>query len=155
LFTLPAWQMLSGWLLTIAIIIGAVSAFFVVVSGGTQWAHGRSEAPLGAWRGLSIAFGIALLMVAAKLYLGRFERLFDDHTIFAGVTYTDAHVTLTGMLIVAWALVVGAAAAFVNAVTAPRLRWLVAAVVPAVICYAVVGVMGWYVSVFIVKPNEL
>ena len=39
-------------------------------------------------------------MLAARVYLGRFERLFEDHTIFAGVTYTDAHVTLTGMLVV-------------------------------------------------------
>ena len=37
-------------------------------------------------------------MLAVRVYLGRFDRLFDDHTIFAGVTYTDAHVTLTGML---------------------------------------------------------
>ena len=52
------------------------------------------------WRGLSIAFAVVLLMLAARVYLGRFERLFEDHTIFAGVTYTDAHVTLTGMLVV-------------------------------------------------------
>ena len=39
-------------------------------------------------------------MLAARVYLGRFERLFEDHTIFAGVTYTDAHVTLTGLLVV-------------------------------------------------------
>ena len=37
---------------------------------------------------------------AMAVYLGRFDRLFEDHTIFAGVTYTEAHVTLTGMLVV-------------------------------------------------------
>ena len=59
------------------------------------------------------------------------------------------------MLVVAAALVVGAAIALVNAVSAPRLRWLIAAVVPAAVCYGVVSVVSWYVSSFIVKPNEL
>ena len=45
--------------------------------------------------------------------------------------------------------------ALVNAVAAPKLRWLVAAVVPAVVCYVVVGILASYVSGFIVKPNEL
>ena len=89
------------------------------------------------------------------MYLGRFDRLFEDHEIFAGVTYTDAHVTITGMLIVAIALVVGAVIAAVNAVSAPKLRWLIAAVVPAIVCYVGVSVIGWYVDSFIVKPNEL
>ena len=29
-----------------------------------------------------------LLVLAFRVYLGRFERLFADHTIFTGVTYT-------------------------------------------------------------------
>jgi hypothetical protein len=156
LFTLPAWQLLSGWLMTLALIVCAVALFFIVVTGGTRMlTRGRSEGGAGAWRGLSIAFAVFLLMLAAWVYLGRFDRLFDDHTIFAGVTYTDAHVTLTGMLVVAAALVLGAIMALVNAVAAPRLRWLIASVVPGAACYLVVSILGWYVSVFIVKPNEL
>src|SRR2546427_6013643 len=50
--------------------------------------------------GLSITFAVLLLVLAMRVYLGRFERLFDGHTIFTGVTYSDAHVTLTGMLVV-------------------------------------------------------
>src|SRR6202043_4099981 len=42
-----------------------------------------------------------------------------------------------------------------NAVSAPRVRWLVAALVPAVICYVGVNVASWDVNSFIVKPNEL
>jgi hypothetical protein len=105
------------------------------------------------WRGLSITFAFLLLIVAMRVYISRFERLFDDHTIFGGVTYTDAHVTLTGMLVVCVALVLGAAIAAVNAVRLPRGRWLVAAVLPAAVCYIAVQAVGWYVSSFIVKPN--
>jgi uncharacterized membrane protein (UPF0182 family) len=156
LFTLPAWQLVTGWLMTLAIIVCGVALFFILVTGGTRILGGRREnTGLAAWRGFSIAFAGVLLALAARVYLGRFERLFEDHTIFAGVTYTDAYITLTGMLIVAGALVLGALMAAANAVAAPKLRWLIAAVVPAAVCYVVVGALGWYVSSFIVKPNEL
>ena len=76
------------------------------------------------WRGLSITFAFLLLILAMRAYIGRFELLLEDHTIFGGVTYTDAHVTLTGMLVVCAALVLGAVIAAVNAVRVPRGRWL-------------------------------
>jgi len=90
-----------------------------------------------------------------RTYVARFERLFDEHTIFGGVTYTDAHVMLPGILAVCVALVLGAAITTINVVAVPRARWLVAAVAPAAICYLVLQIFGWYVSSFIVKPNEL
>jgi uncharacterized membrane protein (UPF0182 family) len=96
-----------------------------------------------------------LLILAMRVYIGRFELLLDDHTIFGGVTYTEAHVTLTGLLIVCAALLLGAMIAVVNAVRVPRGRWLVAAILPAAVCYIVVQAVGWYVSSLIVKPNEL
>jgi uncharacterized protein len=156
LFTLPAWLLITGWLMTLAVIVCAICLFFVVIAGGTRMLGGRrTNTDTAAWRGLSAGFAIFLLTLAARVYLGRFERLFEDHTIFAGVTYTEAHITLSGMLVVSGALVLGALVALVNAVAAPRLRWLIAAVVPAAACYVVVGVLGWYVNSFIVKPNEL
>jgi len=156
LFTLPAWQLVTGWLLTLAVIACGVAAFFVAITGGTRMlSRGRVVTGAGAWRGLSIGVAALLLVLAARVYLARFDRLFADHTIFSGVTYTEANVTLTGLVVVSWALVAGAAIALVNAVAAPRLRWLVAAIVPAAACYIVVGILSWYVTSFVVKPNEL
>jgi uncharacterized membrane protein (UPF0182 family) len=83
------------------------------------------------WRGLSITFAFLLVIVAARVYIGRFELLLEDHTIFGGVTYTDAHVTLTGLLVVCVALLLGAAIAIVNALRVPQGRWLIAAILPA------------------------
>jgi uncharacterized protein len=156
LFTLPAWQLLAGWLLTLAVITCLLAAFFIFVTGGARAlaGHRRSYVPL-PWRGFSIAFAFLLLVLAMRVYLGRFERLFEEHTIFGGVTYTDAHIMLTGMLIVCAALVLGAAIAVANAIKVPRGRWLIAAVLPAVICYFPLQVVGWYVNSFVVKPNEL
>src|SRR5262249_1476488 len=89
------------------------------------------------------------------IYLGRFERLMTDHTIFAGVTYTDANVAIPGMLIVIGALILGAVILAVNAVFAPKLGWIAASLVPAIVAYVGVSVVGWYVNSFVVKPNEL
>jgi uncharacterized membrane protein (UPF0182 family) len=156
LFTLPAWQVILGWLLTLAVITCVLAILFVFIAGGARVLAGRlSRHVTLPWRGFSIAFGFLLLILAMRVYISRFERLLDDHTIFGGVTYTDAHVTLTGLLVVSAALVVGALIAFVNSVRMPRGRWLIAAILPAAVCYLTVQVVGWYVSSFIVKPNEL
>jgi uncharacterized protein len=156
LFTLPAWQFITGWLLTLAVIACVIAIFFALVTGSTRASAGRRSSYLRLpWRGFSIAFAFLMLVLAMRAYIGRFERLFEDHTIFAGVTYTDAHVLLNGMLVVCAALVLGAAIAVFTAVSATRVRWLVAAIAPAVVCYLALQVFGWYVSSFIVKPNEL
>ncbi len=156
LFALPAWDLLIGWLLTLSVISCLVAAFFLLVAGGSRALGGRlgSRSPL-PWRGLSVTIGCFLLIMALHVYFGRFDMLFEHHTVFEGVTYTDAHVNLTGMLVVCAALVVGAFIAVLTGLFRPRGSWLVAAVVPAVLSYAVVGIVAWYVSSFIVKPNEL
>jgi len=131
---------------------------FAVIGGGARLLEGRrrSAMPTGkGLRGISVAFAGVLLMFAAQTFLSRFERIYADHTIFAGVSYTDDHIMLGGLLLVAFALVLGAAIAMVNAVRQPGILWLGVAVAPAILVYAVVGVVGSYVSGFIVKPNEL
>jgi hypothetical protein len=156
LFTLPVWELIAGWLMLLAVIICLVAVFFVIVAGGTR-ALERSRStyrPL-SWRGLSLAFAFLLLLLALQVYLGRFDKLMEAHTIFSGVTYTDAHVLLPGLLVVCIALLAGVGIALVNAMWAQRGRWLIAAVVPAAVCYLVFQAAGWYVNSFIVKPNEL
>jgi uncharacterized membrane protein (UPF0182 family) len=157
LFTLPAAQLITGWLMILSVIVCAIAAVFVVVIGGTRiLTQGRvSAVPTRLWRGLSISVAALFLMLAARVYLGRFERLFQDGAVFTGVTYTDAHVTLNGMLAVCVALVAGAVIAGVAAVSAPRPRWLLATAVPAIACYLILAVVRWYVGDFIVAPNQL
>jgi len=156
LFTLPAWQLIAGWLLTLGVIVCALAVFFILITGGARVLTGRlSRSVALPWRGLSITFAFLLLILAMRVYIGRFERLLDEHTIFGGVTYTDAHIRLTGMLVVCAALALGALIAVVNAARIPRGRWLVAAILPAAVCYISLQGIAWYVSSFIVKPNEL
>jgi uncharacterized membrane protein (UPF0182 family) len=156
LFTLPAWQLIAGWLLTLGGIVCALAVFFILITGGARALTGRlSRSVTLPWRGLSITFAFLLLILAMRVYIGRFERLLDDHTIFGGVTYTDAHIRIPGMLVVCAALALGALIAVVNAVRIPRGLWLVAAILPGAVCYFSLQGIAWYVSSFLVKPNEL
>ncbi len=156
LFTLPAWQLLAGWLTTIAVLVFIATVLVALVTGGTRVLTGRSgigRAP--SLRAVSAGLAAVLLMVAWQTYIGRFARIFVDGRIFDGINYTQAHVTLTGSLVVASALVLGALIAGVTAFTGPKAIWLAASVAPTIVCYIAVSIVGWYVSNFVVKPNEL
>jgi hypothetical protein len=156
LFKLPAWHLLIGWLLTLSVLGCIMAVVFILITGGSRALGGRFLSAIQLpWRGLSIAVGIFLFVLALHVYAGRFDLFFEHHTIFDGVTYTDAHVTLTGLLFVCAALLLGSAIALAGAAFKPRGRWLVAAVFPAAVCYVAVGAVGWYVNSFLVKPNEL
>jgi uncharacterized membrane protein (UPF0182 family) len=153
-FVLPVWETLAGWFMTMAVLVCGLAVFFAVVRGGTRvLTHRADRSPL--LRDVSITFGVVLVALAAEVYLGRFERLLTDHTIFAGVTYTEAHITISGLTFVAIALLAGALIAAANAVVGPKVKWLVASVIPAAAIYVIIGVLGWYVSSFVVRPNEL
>jgi uncharacterized protein len=156
LFTLPAWQLITNWLLTLAVAICAVAVLFLLITSGARSLARRqiTYAP-SPWRGLSITVAFLLLVLAMSVYVNRFELLLEHHTIFDGITYTDAHVAIHGLLIVCAALLIGAAISAYNAFRHSRGRWIVAAILPALVCYVVLGIVSWYVGSFIVKPNEL
>ena len=157
LFTLPVWQLLSGWWLTLSLIACALTALLLALTRGAGlWIH-RPAAPEQArlWRALALSLAAVLLALAADVYLGRYDRLYQQGTIFSGVSYTDAHVTLVGLLGVCAALVAGALIALLCAAAALSRRWLMASAVPAVVVYLLVSLSGGYVSSFIVKPNQL
>src|SRR5208337_1030470 len=73
LLALPAWQLIIGWLLTLAVITCIFAAFFILITGGTRVLAGRlSRSVTLPWRGLSITFAFLLPIVAMRVYLGRF-----------------------------------------------------------------------------------
>ena len=41
LFTLPAWQLIAEWLLTLSIITCALAVFFILITGGARVLSGR------------------------------------------------------------------------------------------------------------------
>jgi len=129
---------------------------FLLMTTSSQFIRERryesSPIPL-RWFSGAIAF--LLIVIAVRTFLGRFDRLVGDHTIFDGVTYTDAHVLLGGLLLICAALIIGAGIAAMNLFLRPRVGRLIAAPVPAVACFVLVQIAAWYVDSFIVKPNQL
>ena len=80
LFALPAWELVVTWLTTLAVLTCVIALFFFVISGGTLVLRGRRGRHDASARGLSIAWAFLLLVFAARAYLGRFERMFEDRT---------------------------------------------------------------------------
>jgi uncharacterized membrane protein (UPF0182 family) len=157
LFTLPVLQLLSGWLTTLSFVSLIAAAALAVVASGTRVLEGRRrvQASASLLRGVCATFAWVLLAIAVRLYLRRFTLVYADHTIFTGIGYTDAHVSLTGSLIVATLLAAGALIAGFGAVLRPQLTTLAAAAMPAVAGYILVSLTSWYVAGFIVRPNQL
>ena len=156
LFSLPAWQLIAGWLTTLSVIACLAALGFIAISvSNTALVSDRRFRLAVPWRGFSLAFAFFLLMLAVQAWLARFGTLLEGRTIFSGANYTEVHITITGLLIVAAMLIVGAAIACSNALTRPVGRKLALAVVPAAVCYLIVYGVGWYVSNFIVRPNQL
>ena len=155
-FTLPVLQYIFGWLLMLSILCCAIAGLFILFTSSSRLLHehefGSSPRP---WRWLSAAVAFLLLVIAARTWLGRFDRILADHTIFGGVTYTDAHVILSGLMVICAALIIGAGIAGLNIFLQPRTVRLISSPVPAVVCFFGVQLIAWYVNSFIVKPNEL
>src|SRR5207302_8673114 len=70
LFTLPAWQFITDWLMSVAVIACVVAVFFIIITGSTRLLAGRrgGEIPL-PWRGFSVAFAFLLLVLAMRVYI--------------------------------------------------------------------------------------
>jgi len=156
LFTLPALQLIVGWLLTLGAIIGIAAVVLAVLSGGAHAVNSRRLSfGTSPWRGISFAAVPLLLLFAINTYLSRYLLLFGRHTLFTGISYADAHVDVHFLPIISIALVFGAILAGFNALRRPNGRILALAIAPAAFCYVLLGIVSWYVTNFVVKPNEL
>jgi len=142
LFTLPALEWLSGWFLGVSLILLAAS---IVLFGIGLTVN---------LRGLSTAGAFAMLALAVRVALARYELLLDDHALFSGVRYVDDHAISTGLLVTAGALVASAILLVFN--RAGRVRTIGVAAALSAAVYLVGGALiPWYVQTFVVRPNEL
>ncbi|HXT63633.1 MAG TPA: UPF0182 family protein [Pyrinomonadaceae bacterium] len=159
LFTLPVYDSLSSWLLSLAVIIliAAIAYAALTATQETVLASAKDKQP---WRVgivvVSYPLAICLLVIAWRTLLSRYPYLWEDHQIFSGVTYMEANHLLRGLLWVAIALVIAAVVCVINAFSLRRTRILIGAVALPVVVYLIAAVIiPAYVTNFIVKPNEL
>jgi uncharacterized membrane protein (UPF0182 family) len=156
LLTLPAWQLLASWLTALSLLVLALAVGLHALRNRPQPEDFRfAEGQNREWRGLYAAFAFFLVSLAVRAWLARFGLLLEDHTIFSGVTYTDAHIQLPGLMLVAVALLLGSLFLAYCGVRRSGAQWLAVAALPGVLLYVGVQLAGAAVDAFIVKPNEL
>jgi uncharacterized membrane protein (UPF0182 family) len=159
LFTLPVYDAVSGWLLYLAIIILCAAIVYALLAVTQQGLAGTGvfrRARRTSIAAVSCALAGFLLISAWRFLLSRYPYLWDDHQTFSGVTYMEANYLVPGYIWVAGSLILAAVIALLNAFLLRRVRVLIAGVAVPVLVYLIAAVIvPWYVTTFIVKPNEL
>ena len=158
-FTLPIYDVISEWLLSISVIVlvgSIVYALLAVTQQGLSTAGNVAKARRVSLSAVSYVLAVTLVLFAWRVMLSRYSYLWDDHQTFSGVTYTEANYLLRGIRWVAVTLVLAAAIAVINAFTFRRVRVLLAGLaIPLAVFIIAVFIVPAYVQNFIVKPNEL
>lgn len=157
LFSLPFYELLTSWLLGVTFIILCAALAYsllglpqTVLKPSVRWSSGA------AFRAVCCALALFLLVLSWRTYLSRFPFLWQDHPIFSGVTYTEAHYTLPALLVVCVVLVIAAIVLLVNAFAFRRFSLLLIALALPVATYVIgVVLIPSYIQGFIVKPNEM
>ena len=143
LFTLPVLESAAGWFLGIA-VIGLIAAIFLSITDASA-----------AYKGVSLGVCLVLIAVAFQAYVSRYGLILDENNLFSGVRYVDDKIAIPGLSFVIGALLFGAAIAASN-VRSGRIRNLGIAIGVPVLTYVVAGVVApFYVTTFVVRPNEL
>ncbi len=158
LFRLPVLERLSGWLMTLAVILTIAIAGAALYTWYFERMRGTFTSDLR--RRVITAISGACILLAASLafatYLDRFEMLRNRHALFTGISYTDANVRLLAQNILVGLLALSAVALAVNAFYLRRSKmvfWLAGIV--AVVWIVGLGIIPQSVQSFSVKPNEL
>ena len=157
LFSLPVYDLISSWLITLAFVVLCASIVYTLLSVPQKLLKtaGRASAKI-SFSAVSIALAAFLVLLAWRTYLSRFPYLWEDHQTFSGVTFVEARYLLPGLYLVSIALLIAAVISLVNAFTKRGLRLLLLALSLPVAIYVVgVFIVPAYVTSFIVKPNEL
>ena len=157
LLALPAWQIVSGWITTLAVLVllMAIAVRFLRKRQESLDDVRFTDAIDVGWRGVYVGVASVLLAFALRVWLSRFDLLLEDHTIFSGVTYTGAHVEVPGRLLLTVMLLLSAVIALYSAAYRSGARWVAISVLPTVLLYVGMQAVAVAMDTFVVKPNEL
>ena len=157
LFSLPVYDLISGWAITVAFVVVCAAIAYSLLSVPQQVLKtARNNSAKASWAAVSLALAVFLACLAWRTYLSRFPYLWQDHQTFSGVTFAEAHYLLPALYFVALALVLASAIAIINAFSKRSLRLLLAGLAIPLLVYVIgVYLVPAYVTSFIVKPNEL
>ncbi|HKS28248.1 MAG TPA: UPF0182 family protein [Pyrinomonadaceae bacterium] len=159
LFTLPVYKSVASWLMFLAFVILCASLAFTLLSIPQKIRNTRGT-PEGMRRAgyaaVSGALFLFLLGLAWRIYLSRYNYLWQDHQSFSGVTYAEDNYLLPGLTITVIVILVSCALLMLNALTERRMRLILAALALPLVVYLFAALLiPAYVTSFIVKPNQL
>ena len=157
LFSLPLYDLLSAWLITLAFVILCASVVYSLLTLPRKVLKVAGKAAPGrAFSTVSLALALFLALLAWRTYLSRFPYLWEDHQTFSGVSFAEAEYLLPALYLVCVALLIAAAISVINAFSKRGLRLLLLALaIPFAVYVVGVYIVPAYVTNFIVKPNEL
>ena len=157
LFSLPLYDLISSWLITLAFVVLCASIIYSLLALPQKAStSARNDAARRRFPAISLTLAVFLVLLAWRTYLSRFPYLWQDHQTFSGVTFAEARYLLPALYLLALALLVAAAISLVNAFSKRGLRLLlVALAIPFAVYVIGVYIVPAYVTSFIVKPNEL
>jgi uncharacterized membrane protein (UPF0182 family) len=155
-FSWPLLQTIAAWLSGIFVLIFLMAALYAFVAYVSRMPQARRDvARRTSYLMASLALSVMLVIFAWRAWLARYSEIWHEHDLFAGINYTQAHVTIPGFVIIAIVLLASALFAVANALWWRRLRWLLVSLLLPIGLYIGVGLTASYVSNFVVKPNEL
>lgn len=157
-FSLPVWTMLVSafsMLLAVCFLIALVGHYILGgIRLGNPAAGVRGSLSKAARTQLAVTGGIWMLLQVAGYWLGRYELLYNQHSLFTGGSYTDINAYLPAKIIL---MIIGVfvAVAIFSAVVIKDLRIPGLAVVLMVLSSLVIG-QGWPLIMerFSVNPNR-
>lgn len=157
-FRLPVWSMLVGaasMLVAVCFLIALVGHYILGgIRLGNRAAGVRGSLSKAARTQLAVTGGIWMLLQVAGYWLGRYELLYNQHSLFTGGSYTDINAYLPAKIIL---MIIGVfvAVAIFSAVVIKDLRIPGLAVVLMVLSSLVIG-QGWPLVMerFSVNPNR-
>lgn len=157
-FRLPVWSMLVNafsMLVAVCFLIALVGHYILGgIRLGNRAAGVRGSLSKSARTQLAVTAGIWMLLQVAGYWLGRYELLYNQHSLFTGGSYTDINAYLPAKIIL---MIIGVfvAVAIFSAVVIKDLRIPGLAVVLMVLSSLVIG-QGWPLIMerFSVNPNR-
>ncbi|OFP61952.1 hypothetical protein HMPREF2978_02270 [Corynebacterium sp. HMSC074C01] len=157
-FRLPVWSILvnaASMLVAVCFLIALVGHYILGgIRLGNRAAGVRGSLSKAARTQLAVTGGIWMLLQVAGYWLGRYELLYNQHSLFTGGSYTDINAYLPAKIIL---MIIGVfvAVAIFSAVVIKDLRIPGLAVVLMVLSSLVIG-QGWPLIMerFSVNPNR-
>ena len=155
LFTLPAYDLLRDWALTILVLAAVLAAAIYWLRGEiTHQPGAMPNLSRAAIRHLSALLAVYFVIKAVGYLLDRYDLLISNNGVVFGATYTDVHVRLPLLMIFATAAIVAAGLCVLN-IWRGLLRLPIIAVALVFALSFLQGVVPGVFQSYWVKPDEL